>query len=245
MTTNAQDGHDNAAAPPAVYVEKLCFRYSSLDEDEETGRKSSTPATAALSQPRAIEDISFTLPRGELMLIAGPTGCGKSTLLKCLNGLIPHSYSGVLSGEIRLEGQPTQGMTLRDLARRVGTMLQDPDKQIIGSTVEQEIAFGMENLNTPRARMRQRVTEVLQQLHLEAYEKQATYALSGGQRQQVAAAGLLVMEPSIYMFDEPFANLDSRAVDELEDTDRGLTRKGTHSHHRRASRRGSPAPQSR
>jgi energy-coupling factor transport system ATP-binding protein len=207
MTTD----HPNEAesAPAAVSVAHVSFRYSTLDDGEQEGQ-------AGLEQPGAIEDISFSLGKGELMLIAGPTGCGKSTLLKCLNGLIPHSYHGTLSGEIRLEGRSTKGMTLRDLARIVGTMLQDPDKQIIGSTVEQEIAFGMENLGTPREKMRERIAAVLKQLHLESYQKQATHALSGGQRQQVAAAGLLVMEPSIYLFDEPFANLDSRAVDELE-----------------------------
>lgn len=201
--------NETESAPAAVSVAHVSFRYSTLDDEEQQGQ-------ARLEQPGAIEDISFSLGKGELMLIAGPTGCGKSTLLKCLNGLIPHSYNGTLSGEIRLEGQSTKGMTLRDLARIVGTMLQDPDKQIIGSTVEQEIAFGMENLGTPREKMRERIAVVLKQLHLEHYEKQATHALSGGQRQQVAAAGLLVMEPSIYLFDEPFANLDSRSVDELE-----------------------------
>jgi energy-coupling factor transport system ATP-binding protein len=96
-------------------------------------------------------------------------------------------------------------------------MLQDPDKQIIASTVEQEIAFGMENLNRPRAEMRERISAVLKQLHLQDYAERATFALSGGQRQQVAAAGILVMQPSIYLFDEPFANLDAQAVDELEE----------------------------
>ncbi len=207
MTTD----HPNEAesAPAAVSVAHVSFRYSTLDDEEQEGQ-------AAFEQPGAIEDISFSLGKGELMLIAGPTGCGKSTLLKCLNGLIPHSYHGTLSGEIRLEGRSTKGMTLRDLARIVGTMLQDPDKQIIGSTVEQEIAFGMENLGTPREKMRERIAAVLKQLHLESYQKQATHALSGGQRQEIAAAGLLVLEPSIYLFDEPFANLDSRSVDELE-----------------------------
>ncbi|HLI08869.1 MAG TPA: ABC transporter ATP-binding protein [Ktedonobacteraceae bacterium] len=219
MTTEAQNEPVITAAPPAVLVENLSFRYSTLDDEGEEEQE-------ALEQPGAIEDISFALGKGELLLIAGPTGCGKSTLLKCLNGLIPHSYHGTLSGEIRLEGQATKGMTLRDLARIVGTMLQDPDKQIIGSTVEQEIAFGMENLGTPREEMRQRIAEVLRQLHLENYQKQATHALSGGQRQQVAAAGLLVMEPSIYLFDEPFANLDSRAVDELEDLIERLRARG-------------------
>src|ERR1700730_18551800 len=105
-------------------------------------------------------------------------------------------------------------------------MLQGPDKQIIGSTVEQEVAFGMENLAVPPKEMRQRITEVLQQLHLEHYQGHATFALSGGQRQQVAAAGLLVMQPSIFLFDEPFANLDSRAVDELEGLIRRLRDQG-------------------
>lgn len=207
MITDLQNVDESAL--PAVSVANVSFRYSTLDDEAQEEQ-------ATLEQPGAIEDISFSLGKGELMLIAGPTGCGKSTLLKCLNGLIPHSYNGTLSGEIRLEGQSTKGMTLRDLARIVGTMLQDPDKQIIGSTVEQEIAFGMENLGTPRRQMRERIADVLKQLHLENQQKQATHALSGGQRQQVAAAGLLVMEPSIYLFDEPFANLDSRAVDELE-----------------------------
>jgi energy-coupling factor transport system ATP-binding protein len=85
------------------------------------------------------------------MLIAGPSGCGKSTLLKCLNGFIPHSYKGTLSGEIQLHERATYGLSLRDLALQVGTMLQDPDKQILGSTVEQEIAFGLEKFkHTPR-----------------------------------------------------------------------------------------------
>src|SRR5256714_11039686 len=211
---------------PAVYGDKLSFRYRSPDDDPEPERRRPTPGAEPLDQPRAIENISFSLPAGELMLIAGPSGCGKSTLLKCLNGLIPNSYHGVLSGEIQLEGRSIKGLTLRDLAQQVGTMLQDPDKQIIASTVEQEIAFGMENLNTPRTEMRRRITQVVQELGLQEYLGQATFALSGGQRQQVAAAGILVMQPSIYLFDEPFANLDARAVDELEKLISGLRAKG-------------------
>ena len=214
MTTQADNrGEDKA---PAIFVDHLSFRYRAPDDEDEV-KANKEPEPGSLAQPRAIEDISFTLPAGQLLLIAGPSGCGKSTLLKCLNGLIPRSYPGTLSGEIHLFGDSSAGLSLRELARYVGTMLQDPDKQIIGSTVEQEVAFGLENLNTPRPEIRQRVREVLEQLHLEDYLKQETYALSGGQRQQVAAAGLLVMEPSLFLFDEPFANLDSRAVDELEE----------------------------
>lgn len=210
----------------AVSVDMLSFRYRTLD-DEPTSKSTGAPGPGLASQQRAIEDISFSLPAGKLMLIAGPSGCGKSTLLKCLNGLIPNSYKGSLSGDIRLHDRSIKGLSLRELARTVGTMLQDPDKQIIGSTVEQEVAFGMENMAVPRKEMRQRITEVLQQLHLEHYQGQATFALSGGQRQQVAAAGLLVMQPSIFLFDEPFANLDSRAVDELEALITRLLAKGS------------------
>lgn len=217
MTIDPNNLADETAIPPAVYVNKLSFRYRSLDDEPELGQKANATTTETPEQANAIEDISFSLPAGQLMLIAGPSGCGKSTLLKCLNGLIPHSYKGYLSGEIQLEGQSTEALSLRDLAQHVGTMLQDPDKQIIGSTVEQEIAFGMENLGMPRAEMRQRIAMVLKQLRLQRYLGQPTFALSGGQRQQIAAAGILVMQPSIFLFDEPFANLDARAVDELEE----------------------------
>jgi energy-coupling factor transporter ATP-binding protein EcfA2 len=225
MTIHA-DSIANTDTPPAVLVENLTFRYRSLDDEPETKHRKTAPAEPPLEQPQAIEDISFSLPVGELMLIAGPSGCGKSTLLKCLNGLIPNSYHGTLSGQIQLGGRTIKGSTLRDLALQVGTMLQDPDKQIIASTVEQEIAFGMENMNTPRAEMQERIAGVLEQLHLEHYKGKATFALSGGQRQQVAAAGILVMNPSLYLFDEPFANLDARAVDELEELIAGLRARG-------------------
>src|SRR5438067_11381107 len=176
MTIHA-DNTDGTGTPPAVLVENLTFRYRSLDDEPETKHHKTAPAEPPLEQPQAIEDISFSLPAGELMLIAGPSGCGKSTLLKCLNGLIPNSYHGALGGEIRLGGRSIKGLTLRDLAQQVGTMLQDPDKQIIASTVEQEIAFGMENMNTPRAEMRKRIAEVAQQLGLQEYLGQATFAL--------------------------------------------------------------------
>ncbi len=226
MTNDVNNRVDVATAPLAVYVDKLGFRYRSQDDEPEPGRKTALNEIEPVDLPAAIQDISFSLAAGELMLIAGPSGCGKSTLLKCLNGLIPHSYQGDLRGEIQLEGRSIKGLSLRDLAQYVGTMLQDPDKQIVGSTVEQEVAFGMENLNTPRSEMRRRIQEVLKQLHLEPYIDKPTFALSGGQRQQVAAAGILVMHPSIFLFDEPFANLDARAVDELEQLIAGLRANG-------------------
>ncbi len=169
MTIHPDNTPGTTETPPAVHVEGLSFRYYTSDDEPGPVRKTPSPEAGPINQPPAIEDISFSLSKGELMLIAGPSGCGKSTLLKCLNGLIPHSYHGVLKGKILLEGQATAGLSLLDLAQHVGTMLQDPDKQIVGSTVEQEVAFGMENLNTPRPEMRRRIREVLKQLRLEQY----------------------------------------------------------------------------
>ncbi len=201
-----------------VAVENLCFRYRIFDEEPEAvaHRGNKTNEKDVVDPPYTIQDISFSLQAGELLLIAGPSGCGKSTLLKCLNGLIPHHYAGTLEGKIQLDGHNVRALSTSDLARYVGTMLQDPDKQIIGSTVEQEVAFGMENRATPRSEMQQRIRAVLQRLHLEDYQQRAISTLSGGQRQQVAAAGILVMQPGVFLFDEPFANLDARAVDKLE-----------------------------
>src|SRR5260221_14301811 len=146
MTTNPNNTPDPTTTAPAVHVDKLSFRYRSLDDDPQPKRTSAAQAAEPLEQANAIEDISFSLPAGKLMLIAGPSGCGKSTLLKCLNGLIPNSYKGTLSGEVQLHGSSIKGLSLPYLAQEFGTMLQDPDKQIVGSTVEKEIAFGMENL---------------------------------------------------------------------------------------------------
>lgn len=210
---------------PAILLEHVHFRYALQDTppDQPPDQKSRQAAT---KRPPILDDISFSLLPGELLLIAGPSGCGKSTLLKCLNGLIPLKYPGKLTGTVQLNGRAVSESSLRDLAKQIGTMLQDPDKQIVGSVVEEEIAFGLENLQVPRPQMRQRIEEVVQQLKLESYRHQAVHALSGGQRQLVAAAGLLVMEPAIFLFDEPFASLDSFAVDELEQLIRHLREQG-------------------
>ena len=105
MAIDSNNTPNQTTTPPAVFVEKLSFRYRSLDDDPQPKRKKSAPEIETIELPLTLEDISFSLPAGKLMLIAGPSGCGKSTLLKCLNGLIPHSYKGTLSGEIQLHGK--------------------------------------------------------------------------------------------------------------------------------------------
>jgi len=149
-----------------------------------------------------------------VLLVAGASGCGKSTLIRCINGLIPRSYKGDLRGQVYLYGRSTQGMTLPQISQIVGTLLQDPEKQILGSRVENEVAFGLENLGQPREEILARVDEALRYLGLEHLRRRETFYLSGGEKQKVALAGVLAMRPSILVLDEPLANLDPASAAE-------------------------------
>src|SRR5207249_7500195 len=148
------------------------------------------------------------------MLIAGGSGSGKSTLLRCLNGLIPRSYRGDLEGRIAIVGQNPAGMGLAQLAQLVGTLLQDPDRQIVASYVDRQVAFGPENLGWPRTRVRAAVDVTLEQLGIAHLRDRETGELSGGERQKVALAGLLSMDPRILLLDEPLASLDPASARE-------------------------------
>ncbi len=174
----------------------------------------------------ALEDISLQAEAGQVLLVAGASGCGKSTLIRCINGLIPRSYKGELSGQVTLYGRPTQGMTLPQISQIVGTLLQDPEKQILGSRVENEVAFGLENLGQPREEILARVEDALRYLGLEGLRRRETFYLSGGEKQKVALAGVLAMRPSILVLDEPLANLDPASAAEALQLIRRLADEG-------------------
>ena len=156
----------------------------------------------------AIRSISLRLEPGELLLVAGASGCGKTTLARCINGLIPHSYKGEHSGSILLYGEEVGGKPLAEVSQVVGTLLQDPERQIVASTVLGEMAFGPENLGLPREEIHQRIDEVVERLGIEHLRERETFSLSGGEKQKVALAGVLAMRPSILILDEPLASLD-------------------------------------
>jgi energy-coupling factor transport system ATP-binding protein len=155
--------------------------------------------------------VSLTVRPGDLTLVSGPSGCGKSTLLRLINGLIPHSYRAEITGEVLIGGRPAAGRSIRDLSAVVGTLLQDPRTQIVGTTVAAEIAFGPENLGLPRAEIRRRIAEVAGRVGIERLLDRATAGLSGGESQLVAFAGVLAMRPQVVIVDEPLANLDPAA----------------------------------
>ena len=183
-------------AEPIVEVEGLTFRY----------RRGTEPV---------VRDVSVTVEPGEVLLVAGPSGCGKSTFIRALNGLIPHAYPGELHGTVRVAGVPTVEQRLRDISRHVGTMLQDPAKQIVGATVEAEMAFGPENFGIERSEIRRRIGNVADRAGIRALLGRETAALSGGERQLLAMAGILMLEPRVYVVDEPLANLDPASAARL------------------------------
>jgi energy-coupling factor transporter ATP-binding protein EcfA2 len=181
---------------PLLVVDELTFRY----------RRASEPA---LSQ------VSVQLEPGQILLVAGPSGCGKSTLIRAINGLIPHAYRGDYSGSVVVAGEAVATTTLKDVSRHVGTVLQDPDRQIVGATVEAELAFGPENLGLPREEIRQRLRDVSERAGIVELLGRETAALSGGERQLAAVAGILMMHPRLLVVDEPLANLDPAAAQRL------------------------------
>jgi len=162
----------------------------------------------------AIEDLTFTLHEGELLLVAGASGCGKTTLMRCINGLIPRSYRGELKGSVTLFGQDAHRMSMAALSQMVGTLLQDPERQIVGSFVLNEVAFGPENLGLSRGEILFRIDEALDYLGILHLRDRETFGLSGGEKQKVALAGVLAMRPRILLLDEPLASLDPASAQE-------------------------------
>ncbi len=181
---------------PIVQVRDLTFRY----------RRATQPA---------IRDINLTVGAGEILLVAGPSGCGKSTLIRAINGLIPHAYPGEFSGTVNVDGHLIAETRLRDLSAVIGTVLQDPAKQIVGATVEAEMAFGPENLGIERSEIRRRIQEVADRAGIRALLGRETAGLSGGERQLLAVAGILMLQPRLYVVDEPLANLDPASAARL------------------------------
>ena len=159
------------------------------------------------SEP-TVMDIDFTLRRGEKVLIAGPSGCGKSTLANCINGLIPFSYRGEMTGSVTLGGRETRDLSIFEISRMVGTVLQDSDGQFVGLTVAEDIAFALENDCVEEPELHDRVAAAAKLVDVDTHLSHAPGELSGGQKQRVSLAGVLVDDVDILLFDEPLANLD-------------------------------------
>lgn len=155
-----------------------------------------------------LHNINLTIYPGEKVLIAGPSGSGKSTLAHCINGLVPFSYSGEITGSYTIKGQDPSKLGIFGLSKLVGTVLQDTDGQFIGLTVAEDIAFALENDRVEQKEMFRRVDAVADMVDVKSLLGHAPRELSGGQKQRVSMAGVMVDDVDILLFDEPLANLD-------------------------------------
>ncbi len=153
-------------------------------------------------------DINLKIHKGEKVLIAGPSGCGKSTLVHCMNGLIPFSYRGEMTGSLTIMGHETRDMSLFDISKHIGTVLQDSDAQFVGLTVAEDIAFALENDCVGEPMLHDRVSQVAKLVNIHDFLGHAPAELSGGQKQRVSLAGVMVDDVDLLLFDEPLANLD-------------------------------------
>ncbi|NMC05762.1 MAG: ABC transporter ATP-binding protein [Candidatus Lokiarchaeota archaeon] len=152
---------------------------------------------------------------GTITVICGPTGSGKTTLVRLLNGLIPHFYEGWMKGDVLVNGINTRDASTARLAQVVGMVFQNPDNQLVCSSCEREIAFGPENLGIPRSEIHDRVESAIQLLDLQPIREISPNELSGGQKQKVAIAAALALNPSVLVFDEPTSNLDPESITKL------------------------------
>lgn len=171
-----------------------------------------------IGKQNVLENISFTIKKGELVAVVGANGGGKTTLCNILRGFIPRFHNGCkFNGSVIVEGKNIAEMTMGELAKKIGFVFQNPFIQISGvkKTVFEEVAFGLENLGTPRDEMKSRVEEIINLLKISNLRDKHPTELSGGQRQRVALAAVLVMEPDILVIDEPTSQLDPLGTEEV------------------------------
>jgi len=174
----------------AIIFENVSWRYEGNKED-------------------TLRDINFEIKAGETVVITGASGAGKTTLCRCINGLIPHFYEGTLRGDVHVWGENSKTSTTVDLARRVGMCFDNPSNQLFCATVLEEIAFGPQNLCKTRDEVMQRVSDAMTFCRLEKYRDKSPHSLSGGEKQEVAIAALIAMEPEVMILDEPTSNIDA------------------------------------
>jgi energy-coupling factor transport system ATP-binding protein len=184
------DEGDRRSGPPVVSCENLTYSYPT------SGRP-------------ALTDVTFELRAGEYVGVVGPNGGGKSTLVRLLNGLLRADSGSVRIGDLDPATEPYL------VRKRVGMLFQNPENGLVAPFVEDDVAFGLENLGLEREEMRERVREAIGAVGLEGYERREPHTLSGGEKQRVALAGLLALDPEILLLDEPTSMLDAAGREEV------------------------------
>jgi energy-coupling factor transport system ATP-binding protein len=165
-----------------------------------------------------LNNLSFSVKKNESILLLGPSGSGKSTLAYCLNKLYPEAVDGTLKGTILFKGKKLVDYHSGELNQKIGIVFQDPECQFCMITVQDEIAFGLENINVPRHEMETKIDQALDWVGLSSFKKETISSLSGGQKQKLALACVLALQPEVLILDEPTSNLDPLSSQELVET---------------------------
>lgn len=163
----------------------------------------------------SISHVNISINKGEVVLFCGPSGSGKSTLIRMVNGLIPHFYGGHMEGKVTIDGKSVAEYPLYDSVRNTGTVFQNPRAQFFNVDTTSELAFSCENMGMPEEDIRTRVNMVVSECKIEELMGRSIFKLSGGEKQRIACASVMVGDPEIVILDEPSANLDYRAVENL------------------------------
>lgn len=180
------------------------------------------------SEKLVLNDVSFTLKRGEFIGLIGRNSAGKSTLCFALAGLVPHFFKGAYGGKVHIDGIEVRHAAIEDITQKAGLVFENPFSQMTGSkyTVYEEIAFGLENMGLERAEMIRRIDESLELLDITDMKDQFPFGLSGGQMQRVAIASVIAMRPDILILDEPTSQLDPQGAEEVFKVVEGLAKEG-------------------
>lgn len=190
---------------PIIKLDNVSFKYELVEEDENAVEKV------------ALSEVSFEIERGSFVALVGPNGSGKSTLAKHLNALLIPT-----EGSVFVEGMDTREEDPIKIRSLVGMVFQNPDNQLVSSIVEDDVAFGPENIGVESSEIRKRVDEALQKVSMYEHRKKGPHLLSGGQKQRVAIAGVLAMKTECIVFDEPTAMLDPSGRAEIMEIIREL-----------------------
>lgn len=178
------------------------------------------------SKDFTLRGIDMTVQTGEFILLTGRSGCGKTTLIRSLNGLIPHFYPGEIQGDLVMDGHSLLKMKPSQLAGQVGTVFQDPRSQFFMTDTTRELAFGCENMGLSREETINHIAKAAKDLELVDYLNRSIFALSSGEKQQIAIGSVYALSPKVYIFDEPSANLDYAATKRLAEIMRKLKQDG-------------------